>query len=143
MKTWYDKRAKSRHFNIGDQVLVLLPIPRQPLQARYFGPYTIVKKVSDVDYIVDTPDRRKSQRLCHVNMLKKYKGRESIPETNVACVVQSVHTIDQETECDAVVNDFTLLCNSDVLSDLEKKLCNLSSPEREEMAKVITYNRVY
>ena len=22
MKTWYDKRAKSRHFNIGDQVLV-------------------------------------------------------------------------------------------------------------------------
>ena len=35
MKTWYDKRAKSRHFNIGDQVLVLLPIPRQSLQARY------------------------------------------------------------------------------------------------------------
>ena len=25
MKTWYDKRAKSRQFKIGDQVLVLLP----------------------------------------------------------------------------------------------------------------------
>jgi len=27
MKTWYDKRVKTRCFNIGDQVLVLLPIP--------------------------------------------------------------------------------------------------------------------
>ena len=137
MKTWYDKRAKSRHFNVGDQVLVLLPIPRQPLQAQYFGPYTIMKKVNDVDYIVNTPDRHKSQRLCHINMLKQYKSRDPISASNAACVVQSVHTVEQETECDAVVNDFTLLCNSDVLHNLEKKLCHLASLERE-MIKVIT-----
>ena len=34
----------------------------------------------------------KSQRLCHNNMLKKYKDRESIPVADVACVVQHVHT---------------------------------------------------
>ena len=39
---------------------------------------------------------------------------------------------------DAVVNDFALLCNSDVLHNLEKKLCHLASPERKEMIKVIT-----
>ena len=138
MKTWYDKGAKSRHFNVGDQVLVLLPIPRQPLQARYFGLYTIIKKVNGVDYIVDSPDRRKSQRLCHISMLKQYKSRDPISASNAACVVQSVHTVEQETECDAVVNDFALLCNSDVLHKLEKKLCHLASPEREEMIKVIT-----
>ena len=138
MKTWYDKRAKSRHFNAGDQVLVLLPIPRQPLQARYFGPYTIMKKVNDVDYIVDTPDRRKSQRLCHINMLKQYKSRDPVSASSAACVVQSVHTVEQETESDAVVMDFALLCNSDVLHNLEKKLCHLAFPEREEMIKVIT-----
>ena len=119
MKTWYDKRAKSRQFKIRDQVLVLLPIPRRPLQARYFGPYTIVKKVSDVDYIFDTPDRRKSQQLCHVNMLKQYKGRESIPVSDITCVVQSVHTVEQDNESDVVLENFVLR-NFDVLRNLEK-----------------------
>ena len=70
--------------------------------------------------IVDTPDRRKSQRLCHVNMLKQYKGRESIPVSDVACVVQSVHTVEQDNESDVVLDNF-VLCNSDVLRNLEKK----------------------
>ena len=32
------------------------------------------KKVNDVDYI-STPDRRKTRRLCHVNILKPYKEK--------------------------------------------------------------------
>ena len=140
MKTWYDKRAKSRSFKVGEKVLVLLPIPQQPLQARYFGLYTVIQKVNDVDYIVDTPDRWKSQRLCHINMLKKYQDRESKSASNVAtaCVVQTVHQDDQETAYDTMVSDFALLCNSDVLDNLDKKLCHLTSPEREEMVKAIT-----
>lgn len=42
--------------------------------------------------------------------------------SDAACVVQSVATTEHESECDAVVDDL-LLCNSDVLSNLEKKLC--------------------
>ena len=72
MKVWYDRRARHRQFNIGDKVLVLLPITGHPLQARYHGPYVIKQKVNDVDYIVSTPDRRKQHQLCHVNMLKAY-----------------------------------------------------------------------
>lgn len=70
MKTWYDQKAKLRHFKAGDKVLVLLPIQNHALQARYCGPYFVAKKVSNVDYIIHTPDRRKTQRLCHINMLK-------------------------------------------------------------------------
>ena len=70
MKTCYDKRAKSRSFTVGERIIVLLSIPQQPLQAKYFGAYTVTKKVNDVDYIIHTPDRQKSQRLCHINMLK-------------------------------------------------------------------------
>ena len=33
MKTWYNKKAKRRQFKVGDKVLVLLPVPTQPLQA--------------------------------------------------------------------------------------------------------------
>ena len=71
-------------------------------------------------------------------MLKQYKSRDPISASNSACVVQSVHTAEQETECDAVVNDFALVCNSDALHNVVKKLCHISSPEREEMIKVIT-----
>ena len=57
-------------------MLVLLPIPGEPLTAKFSGPYTIDKKVSDVDYIVCTPDRRKTMRIRHMNMLKGYHIRD-------------------------------------------------------------------
>ena len=41
MKRWYDENAKERKFLPGDRVLALLPIPGNPLQARYYGPYTV------------------------------------------------------------------------------------------------------
>ena len=73
MKVWYDRE---RVFNVGDQVLVLLPIVGNPLQARYHGPYTIEDCVNDVNYVVSTPDRRKPRLLCHINMLKEYHTRD-------------------------------------------------------------------
>jgi len=56
MKTRFDRRTKSRSFRVDEKTLVLLPISQQLLQPRYFGLYTVVRKVSDVDYIVDTPE---------------------------------------------------------------------------------------
>ena len=35
----------------------------------------IAKKVSDVDYVVNTPEQCKAQRLCYINMLKEYIQR--------------------------------------------------------------------
>ena len=63
MKTLYDRKAKARTFAPGDKVLVLLPVPGQPLKARYNGPYVIQSKVGDLDYIVATPDRRKTKTI--------------------------------------------------------------------------------
>ena len=34
MKRWYNKCAKPRSFDVGDKVLVLLPIPGNPLHAK-------------------------------------------------------------------------------------------------------------
>ena len=55
MKARYDNHVIDRKFKPGDKVLALLPIPGRPLQARYFGPYTIDKKTSDLNYINNTP----------------------------------------------------------------------------------------
>ena len=36
------------------------------------GPYTVVKRVSDQNYFISTPGRRKSVKLFHVNQLKPF-----------------------------------------------------------------------
>ena len=61
MKQNFDKNTKKRSFKSRDKVLALLPIPCRPLHARYFGPYTVEKKASDLNYIITTPDRRKQK----------------------------------------------------------------------------------
>ena len=65
MKQNYDKNTKERSFKSGDKVLALLPIPGRPLQDRYFGPYTVEKKASDLNYIITTSDRRKQIQMLH------------------------------------------------------------------------------
>ena len=59
MKVWYDRKAKSRCFEPGDRVLVLFPVVGNHLQAKYSGPYKVVKKISDTNYLVKTPGTRK------------------------------------------------------------------------------------
>ena len=97
MKRQFDEKAVSRSFQAGDQVLVLLPIPGAALSARFSGPYVIDRKLSETDYIVHTPDRRRASRVCHINMLKRYHGRDvpSTPSTEkvVGPAVSSVASV--------------------------------------------------
>ncbi len=80
MKSKFDKNTVTRNFQAGDKVLAFLPVPGTPLQARYFGPYVVKKKVSDLNYVIVTPDRRKDAQLCHVNMLKPYHERAKVEQ---------------------------------------------------------------
>ena len=66
-----------------------MPIPGRPNQVIYFGPYTVEKKTSDLNYIVTTPDRRRQKQLCHINMLKEYVDRDGLNVTPVN-VISSV-----------------------------------------------------
>ena len=61
MKLHYDENAQDRNFEPRDKVLALLPIPGKPLQVRYDGTYTVDKKFSDVNYIVNTSWRREQK----------------------------------------------------------------------------------
>lgn len=78
MKTWYDRKARARSFKPGDQVLVLLPVSGSAFQARFSGPYTIEKKISDLNYVISTPDKQRHSRVCHVNMFKPYYTRKYV-----------------------------------------------------------------
>ena len=84
MRITYDKNTMSRSFNVGDEVMVLLPIQGQ-LRAQYVGPYKISGKKNDLNYILDTPDRRKKQAVSHINMLKLFHRRQPTPVMLTAC----------------------------------------------------------
>ena len=148
MKQWYDKKARSRVFKPGDKVLVLFPIIGHPLQARYYGPCEVESKVGDVDYIVKTPDRRKSRQLCHINMLKEYVERGDDGIAKPVCSVTHAD-VDNSTDKSEVVNDNCVsdeikhkeynvkLQNSDVLSNLDQKLGHLSEDQQSEISNLI------
>ena len=118
MKVWYDRKAKSRCFEPGDRVLVLFPVVGNPLQAKYSGPYKVVKKISDTNYLVKTPGRRKETQVCHINMLKAYYEKPK-PEL-------------------VILNNNK---NSQILNDLGTKLSHLPLVQRKELAEVITQYR--
>ncbi|XP_037780157.1 uncharacterized protein LOC119576547 [Penaeus monodon] len=72
MKSWYDKNTRPRSFSSRDKVLVFLPVPGASLKARYYGPYVVEKKINNLNYVIQTPGRRKKTRLCHINQMKPY-----------------------------------------------------------------------
>ena len=146
MKQNFNMNTTERSFKSEDKVLALLTIPGRPLQARYFGPYTVEKNASDLNYIITTPDRRKQKQLCHINMLKEYVDRDS---SNVAPfnVISPVPQKQSEMNCKVVdceemnfhKTDPTCskLQNSDILKGLDKKLSHLDQTQRDELKMLI------
>jgi len=83
----------------GQKILALLPLPGNPLQAKYCGPYTVLEKLGLVDYLIDTPNRRKQKRVCHVNLLKLYRRRnEKLLPNSANAVTVNVATVVPEND---------------------------------------------
>ena len=126
------KKARKRSFNVGDKVLILLPIPGHSLQAKYSGPYTIEKKINDVDYVVCTPDRRKEKRLCHINMIKLYQTRDPEPQEalgNTVCMATAV--------CKEAIETSPRLPNSKILANPQEKLAHLSIDKQRDVEELL------
>ena len=49
-KAYYDRRARSRKFDVGDKVLLLLPTDSNKLLLQWKGPYEFVEMVNRMDY---------------------------------------------------------------------------------------------
>ena len=143
MKERYDKKTEERSFKPGDSVLALLPIPYRPLQARYFGPFTVDKKVSDLNYVINTPDRRKQKQMCHINMLKRYIDRDgtnikTVSVVNSAPQENFVDDFDCETDaCENMEPCSLKLENSDILNNLDQKLNHLEQAQKEELKQLL------
>ncbi len=84
-------------------MLVLQHVPGEPLGAEFGGPYTIGKKVSNIDCTACTPDRTKNKRMPHVNMLRGYES----DDTNTV-LGQSTVTVESNDECETLSTDFLI-----------------------------------
>ncbi|UYV72451.1 hypothetical protein LAZ67_9003197 [Cordylochernes scorpioides] len=79
-KTNYDARHTGKIYNPGDLVWIFIPIRRvgfsEKLLRRYFGPFRVTKKISDVTYEVEAVceqgRRQKKRDTVHILRMKPY-----------------------------------------------------------------------
>jgi len=83
----------------------------------------VIRKVSDVNYVVKTPDRRKPTQLCHINMIKSYHDRGA--DTHVMAIEVTAEVLDdsmKDVESSASEHDYQVkLSNSEILASLEAR----------------------
>lgn len=58
MKERYDRKLMPHQFKPVDQVLVLTPVPGNALSAKCLGPYVVDREVSEMNYVVSTPEEK-------------------------------------------------------------------------------------
>lgn len=140
MKMWYHKDARNRVFKPGDKVLVFFSIPGHVLQARYNGPHEIESKFSDVNYVVQTLDRRKEKRICHIYILKEYFERcdrnyvKPVSSQANAQTVQNCIESDMSIEMnEKYCNQSARLKNSEMLAGFEAKLGHLNNHHQNKL----------
>ena len=149
MKRRFDEAAVERSFKAGDQVLVLLPIRGSALSARFSGPFVVLEKLSETNYAIGTPDRRRKSRVCHINMLKPFHVRE------VGLMVAQPHS--SSTELDDEQDDLVVsqaveddglmlraspapvgrLCNSEMLVKLPETLMHLGADQQRDIVRLV------
>ncbi len=71
-KMYYDRKARPKSLKIGSKVLLLLPVKRNKLLLQWRGPYTVLERMSTVNYRIQVGRKVKN---FHVNMLKPYVER--------------------------------------------------------------------
>ncbi|XP_040075237.1 uncharacterized protein LOC120847507 [Ixodes scapularis] len=91
-KRYYDKKSGVRQLKEGDRVLILLPTDKNKLILQWKGPFPVLKRRNNVDYLIDLG--RKST-VFHINMLKKYEEMEVLCAPRQALVGI---TIEEESE---------------------------------------------
>ena len=84
-KQYYDRKAKERHFQEGDSVLLLLPEKHNKLEMAWQGPYNIKENLGECNYRIQLPTGTK---IVHANIIKKYHVR---PPDHVVATIEEIH----------------------------------------------------
>ncbi|UYV76308.1 hypothetical protein LAZ67_13003313 [Cordylochernes scorpioides] len=94
-KRLYDAKHREVSYQPGDKVWIFIPVRKigisEKLIKRYFGPYRVTRRISDVTYEVESLDttnrRRKPKEIVHVVRMKNYRDPDEqldLPEDEPA-----------------------------------------------------------
>jgi len=124
-KNWYDRRARARQYVEGQQVLVLNMQRKNKLESIWTGPYPILKRVNDVNYVVElTPNKHVTY---HVNLFKPYVKRKEA----VVCQINAVI----EEDCDPLPPPLAVQDDAQLLADLILK-SDLSDSQKSDISSL-------
>ena len=80
---FYDKRARSRKFNVGDKVLLLLQSASHKVLLQWNGPYEVFEVVNVMNYKINVNGVVNSYPA---NMLKRYVERQNVTSYRSAAI---------------------------------------------------------
>ena len=80
---FYDKRARSRNFDVGDKVLLLLPSERNKVLLQWNGPYEVLEVVNTINYKINV---KGVVNTYPANMLKLYVERQNVTSYRSAVI---------------------------------------------------------
>ena len=126
MKTWYDKTARARSFEVDDLVLVLLPSHSNKLLAKWQGPFLITEKLSTTTYRVRMEHIRRPDRTYHVNMLSRWESPSAV------CLFGTIHDQTQPEEEDIPTWSETPSSTGVTINK------ELPSEQRQDMERLLT-----
>lgn len=93
---YYDQKAKVRSFETGERVLVMLPSDTSKLLSKWQGPFEVVRKLGPNIYEIANPGKRRTSRVLHVNLLKKWQER--LPKVAGVSMIRQVEDEDEVEE---------------------------------------------
>ncbi|XP_068236948.1 uncharacterized protein [Palaemon carinicauda] len=145
MSRLYDKKAKLRVFQPGDEVLVYHPIPGSPLREKFMGPYKVLQRISRVNYVLSTPDRRRSKKLVHVNLLKAYQAPTQMvnhlsisPEVKILPLEESSSELLLDLPEDDQLINWIDNTNSQILQSLPSYFTGIPSSQRKLLSQLLS-----
>ena len=79
----HDRQSSERHLEPNDLALILMPTNNVKLTATWKGPYKVVRRGDNNNYVVDVDGRH---ALLHINALRKYHQSEEVNEQQTETV---------------------------------------------------------
>lgn len=132
MKACYDKKKKkdvNRSFQPRKKVLD--PIVGSSLQAQFACPYLVEWKISDINYVIQTLDRQRKYRFCHI----KSTHEIVLPKKSFGCAIPGEHrwcpSSPWASDNGLPVKSDVWLENSEILNNLETFVAHPSKSEAD------------
>ena len=133
-KAYYDRRARSRKFDVGDKVLLLLPTDSNKLLLQWKGPYEVVEVVNRMEYKIDVNGVVSTY---HANMFKQYVERRN-ELSHCLLSAEAIESVDDDDNEDFPLDDCTFPTAKKQRSYRDVIISNtLTSEQRKEVQTLI------